>query len=65
MNEKPGSVPPMRAETRRRLMEYYREDNDALGEFLGRDLSHWNELPRHEPGASGSAASALGERPFS
>jgi Sulfotransferase domain len=61
MNEKPGSVPPMRAETRRRLVEYYREDNEALGEFLGRDLSHWNELSRDESAASASGASAVNE----
>jgi hypothetical protein len=60
MNEKPGSVPPMRADTRRRLVEYYREDNEALGEFLGRDLSHWNE-PGDESAASAAGASAVKE----
>jgi len=42
MNEKPGSVPPMAPETRRRLVEHFRKDNQALGELIGRDLSHWN-----------------------
>ena len=51
----------MRTETRRRLVEYYREDNEALGEFLGRDLSHWNELSRDESAASASGASAINE----
>jgi hypothetical protein len=43
LNEKPGTVPPMAPETRRRLVEYFREDNEALGRLIGRDLSHWSE----------------------
>lgn len=35
--------PPMRAETRRALLERFREPNRRLSEFLNRDLSHWNE----------------------
>jgi hypothetical protein len=42
LNERPGTVPPMAAETRRRLVEHYREDMKALGELLQRDVSHWN-----------------------
>lgn len=42
LNEKPGTVPPMVPETRRRLAELFREENEALGRLLGRDLSHWN-----------------------
>jgi len=45
LNEKPGIVPPMAPETRRRLVEFFREENEALGELLHRDLSHWNESP--------------------
>ena len=42
LNEKPGTVPPMAPETRRRLVEFFREDNEALGRLIGRDLSHWS-----------------------
>lgn len=43
LNEKPGTVPPMVPATRRRLVEFYRKDNEALEKLLNRDLSHWNE----------------------
>jgi hypothetical protein len=42
LNEKPGTVPPMALETRRRLVEVFRKENEALGDLLHRDLSHWN-----------------------
>ena len=42
LNEKPGTVPPMAPESRRRLVEFFRKDNEALGDLLNRDLSHWN-----------------------
>ena len=42
LNEKPGTVPPMAVESRRRLVELFRKDNEALGALLNRDLSHWN-----------------------
>lgn len=42
LNEKRGTPPPMAADTRRRLVGLFREENEALGELLGRDLSHWN-----------------------
>lgn len=45
LNEKPGSPPPLAAETHRRLVEYFRRDNEALGKLLNRDLSHWNACP--------------------
>jgi hypothetical protein len=45
LNEKPGTVPPMAVETRRRLVEYFRKDNEALGKLLNRDLTHWNACP--------------------
>jgi hypothetical protein len=32
---------PMRPETRARLAEHFRPYNERLGEWLGRDLSHW------------------------
>jgi hypothetical protein len=41
-NEKAAAAPPMTAETRAWLVRTYREDNERLGAFLGRDLSHWN-----------------------
>lgn len=37
-----SSYPPMKPETRRRLIDLYRESNEALGAWLGRDLTHWN-----------------------
>ena len=42
LNEKPGTVPPLDPETRRRLVEHFRQDNEDLGRLIGRDLSHWN-----------------------
>jgi hypothetical protein len=41
-NEKPAAAPPMSPETKAWLVQTYREDNERLGAFLGRDLSHWN-----------------------
>ena len=35
--------PPMLGETRMRLVEFYREPNRALADFLGRDLSDWDQ----------------------
>lgn len=37
------NVPPMKPETRAALVERFREPNDRLSEFLGRDLAHWNQ----------------------
>ncbi|MEA5509908.1 sulfotransferase domain-containing protein [Crocosphaera sp. UHCC 0190] len=34
---------PMLPETRQKLLEYFREPNQRLSEFLARDLSHWNQ----------------------
>ncbi|MGB3536453.1 MAG: sulfotransferase domain-containing protein [Microcoleaceae cyanobacterium] len=34
--------PPMRPETRQNLLEQFKQPNQQLAEFLGRDLSHWN-----------------------
>ena len=42
LNERAGTVPPMSPATRRRLVEYFRKDNEALERLLDRDLSHWN-----------------------
>jgi len=36
-------IPPMLPETRAELVERFREPNQQLSEFLGRDLSHWNQ----------------------
>lgn len=35
--------PPMQPETRKMLLEKFREPNRKLAEFLNRDLSHWNQ----------------------
>ena len=43
LNEKPGIVAPLAPETRSRLVEFFRKENEALGKLLDRDLSHWNE----------------------
>jgi len=59
LNEKPGTVPPMAPETRRRLVEHFRKDNEALEDFLDRDLSHWNESPSDEGAASESTPSPM------
>jgi hypothetical protein len=40
---RPFTPPPMRAETRRRLVDFYGDANRRLADFLGRDLDHWNE----------------------
>ncbi len=42
--------PPMRPETAAALIEQFREGNDRLAEFTGRDLSHWNRTS-HAGGA--------------
>ncbi len=43
LNSKPLKVPPIAAETRRRLARRYRDDNAALSEWLGRDvLRFWS-----------------------
>lgn len=43
-NTVPATNPPMRPETRRRLIETFRPDVVWLAKFLGRDLSHWLEV---------------------
>jgi hypothetical protein len=37
------NFPPMHPDTRNRLRAHYAEYNCKLGEFLGCDLSHWNQ----------------------
>ena len=39
-----GTPPPMRPETRERLVGVFREDVLKLQDVLGRDLSHWLEV---------------------
>ncbi|MBN2043587.1 MAG: sulfotransferase [Anaerolineales bacterium] len=39
----PWQYPPMRADTRQILLDFYRPWNEELAEFLGRDLSNWND----------------------
>jgi hypothetical protein len=65
LNEKPGLVPPMAPETRRRLVEFFRKDNEALEELLNRDLSHWNECPSDARGVSESRSSPWEARSLS
>jgi hypothetical protein len=40
----PVAYPPMSTETRARLVEVFRESNERLAEWLGRDLSAWNQV---------------------
>ncbi len=40
--ERSHKVPPMLAETRRRLIDRFAEPNARLAEYVGRDLSHWS-----------------------
>lgn len=35
--------PPMNPETRKELVDHYREHNERLGKLIGRDLSSWNK----------------------
>lgn len=42
-NKKQVTLPKMSAETRENLIKFYRPYNDELSDFLGRDLSHWNQ----------------------
>jgi hypothetical protein len=39
----PYKYAPIDADSKARLVEFYRPWNEQLGEFLGRDLSHWSE----------------------
>jgi hypothetical protein len=38
----PYQYPPIDPESKARLVEFFKPWNAQLGEFLGRDLSHWN-----------------------
>jgi hypothetical protein len=42
MNMKDGDYPPLDGALRAELLETFRADNEALGNWLGRDLSRWN-----------------------
>jgi hypothetical protein len=39
----------MDSEIRKRMAYLYQEHNKKLGLFLGRDLSHWNQM-QQDPG---------------
>lgn len=39
----PAEPPPMSGTARRKLLDYYAPHNTDLAEFLGRDLSSWNQ----------------------
>jgi hypothetical protein len=43
LNTRSKTYPRLDPAVRRRLAERFRDDNAALGEWLGRDLSHWND----------------------
>src|SRR5688572_28933150 len=60
LNQKPGSVPSMNPETRRRLVEFFRPDVEALGALLNRDLSHWSATPS-SPGPGTPSRSSASE----
>lgn len=40
-NEREFKAPPMKPETRTRLLAYYQPYNRRLSELIGRDLTHW------------------------
>lgn len=42
LNSRKVNPPPMNGKLRSELVEYFRPHNDALSQWLGRDLSHWN-----------------------
>lgn len=42
LNRRPAPYPPMDPALRNELLDWYREDNEALARWLGRDLSMWN-----------------------
>jgi hypothetical protein len=44
-NRVPFDPPPMRPETREQLVARFTEDNERLGELIGRDLTAWNRVP--------------------
>jgi hypothetical protein len=43
LNTRVKPRPPMRPETRQRLLDEFRPEIDRLSEILGRDLSSWNQ----------------------
>jgi hypothetical protein len=43
LNEREFRPPPMKPETRQRLLQYFRPANAQLAEMLGRDLGHWDQ----------------------
>lgn len=56
--------PEMSAETRRMLIETYRQKNAELAELIGRDLSHWNGMPSgSERGLTAAKAEAVPSAP--
>lgn len=42
-NLKPFIPSPISGTTRRRLLDFYRDDTQQLAVFLGKDLSHWHD----------------------
>jgi len=48
-NAVPYKRPPMNPETRQRLTEDFAEEVSALGDLLGRDLSHWSQPRESQP----------------
>jgi len=44
LNEKPFTPPPMNADTRRRLNDYFAPHNQQLAELIDRDLGAWGRL---------------------
>ena len=42
INLKDVEKPPMKPETKRILMDYFKESNQKLGKLIGKDLSIWD-----------------------
>jgi hypothetical protein len=51
--------PPLDPELHARLVAHFAEPNTELGEWLGRDLSHWNVPSTKRPSVAGRAAAQL------
>ena len=41
-NEKELYYPPIKTESKKKLMEFFKEPNERLSELTGMDLSIWN-----------------------
>lgn len=53
LNTRRSAYPPMRPELRAELAQRFKEDNAALADWLGRDLSDWSRLHCARPAEEG------------